>query len=458
MSSDFGVEALEVSAMSLLEHSRQLWQKIHALRQKAENVDKELFTDALHCSARCILGKLEASHAAADLWGGYLDCFTLALDSFGTVFAEDLLWECEDIFTALLNFPVEPKDLFQEYSSCLAIQQRTRKRTSTDYTAPTPPCPMLESMSWEVAVVPDIPHDEVRAYLDSLPPKLTFPLQRGMVLLCLSNPLPLPGANFVRYGFSCDTCHINNIQVGFQAVICGNGDKAVVRSEGRFSNAAYRIGFDICVGCAVYFYRDAVLRLSHAIEDCSRTFRVSPAADVKLHSFASEGNVAHLTVSFRPWGARPIVWIPKQKGPNPPADWRSAVRIESHLRYDPSLGDGGGYDYLCSICLQPLANDMAVLETMCGHCFHVDCAQEMLTMMDDRCPVCRRKYVFGTWFELGNRSNTYNVQFDCPADTTEFLLTVGALLTTNGEYDNPTNIAACRTMLFKTSLRYSFGC
>ncbi|ESL07982.1 hypothetical protein TRSC58_04323 [Trypanosoma rangeli SC58] len=232
-------------------------------------------------------------------------------------------------------------------------------------------------------------------------------------------------------------------------MICDSGDEAGVRSEVRFLNMPNRGGFDICLSCAVYFYRDASLKLSQALGDCLQSYRVSPVADIKLHSFVSEENVAHLTVSVLPWGARPIVWVLRQDGHNPPANWRSAVKMKSCHQYDPSLRNGGSYDDQCATCMQPLANGMPVLVTVCGHWFHVDCVQEMLSMMSDECPVCRREKVLASCFDVVGRSNMYNVQVDCPTASKEFILVVGALLTLNGEYNNPTNIAACRSILVK---------
>ncbi|EAN98689.1 hypothetical protein TcCL_ESM02429 [Trypanosoma cruzi] len=436
--------------------SASLWRKIRNMREESQTVDEFLFKRVLLCSARCVLAKLEESGGAEEQWIGYLDFFMEAVRSFGTRYADPLLGTCEEVFHLVLGYPEKPRDLFHEYLFCLSAQRHQCMGMNPNLAGTAPKCPMLENKSTEVALVPEVPLNEVRQYVNDLPQRLTFPLQNGVVRMRLGNPLPIPDVGYVRGGYRCDTCCISNIQVAYQAMLYDDMDKAGVRSAVHFRNLANRVGFDMCVACAVYFYRDAVLRLSQFLGDHSRTFRVGPDADVQLHSFSSEGNVVKFTVSILPWGARPIVWIADKEEYNPPAAWRLAVKIESCNQYDPSRRNGGSDDDQCAICLQLLANGTPVLETPCKHCFHVDCVQEMRSMMDDECPFCRRENVFTSCVNLTSQLNMYKVQVDLPNEAKEIVLAVGSLLTSDGEYNNPTNIAACRSILVRHSCIMDF--
>ncbi|KEG12581.1 hypothetical protein DQ04_01601060 [Trypanosoma grayi] len=450
MSSSVDVAIRKLNGNDARRKATHLWEKVHEMSAASQSIGKPMLHEVLSYSARALLYKLEQTGIAEERWLGFLSFFTSAMLSLGTHEAEKLLQICEEIFYIVLCYPDNPLDLFCEYLLCLSSQRHQRERRVDAASSDAARCPELENASADdVALVPEIPLSEVRRCLSVMPQRLTFPLQSGVVRLRLANPLPIPDVSAIRGGYTCDTCHINTIYVAYQAMLYDDGNAESVRSAARLGERSEALGFDMCVGCAVFFFRNACSRLSQALRDPFRTLRVSSAANLKLLSLVSKGDVVIVNVSVAPWGAQPIAWIAEEGVHLPPAAWRSGVRVTSHNRYVPSKATGGNPGDECAICMQPLDDGTAVLEMCCNHWFHVECIQEAQRMMADECPLCRRPGVFARFGGLALELNSYEVRISRPPETTRFVLVLGALLTLDGKYDNPTNIAACKSFLIE---------
>ncbi|CCW70781.1 unnamed protein product [Phytomonas sp. Hart1] len=157
----------------------------------------------------------------------------------------------------------------------------------------------------------------------------------------LSNPLPF--VSKLDNEFECDACSQNGLQVGFQAVTDSN-------TRNSFCFRPHKYGYDVCLPCAVFFYKAAFERVERALHPDPRLNRpfahgklsgavvwslsASPITDnciMKAHiadldydetkkgmhcrhsKGKEEGFIITMKVGVSPYGAYPVAWLVKKR-------------------------------------------------------------------------------------------------------------------------------------------------
>lgn len=309
----------QISTAQALERTRQLWESVKQRSNEDDILPRSKYVEVLRYTARRILVKLEDAGFEADTWRTYTSFIAQAILAYGTSEAQSYLCIVERLMSAVLAFSTRPVPLLKEYLHCTAAQSTQRNEELPAYMASKPfgkfpalePLPDLEYDDDFVACVAPCPVMDVISVLERLPRQLTFAHSHGIVHLRLCNPLKIPGCAYVSAGYSCDTCHLRGIRVGFQAMVYDNEEangaqsQYNVRSEAQISSRK-SYGFDVCVACAVFFYARQQQHLLALMRAPHFTYAFGHAAGVKVLSAsyrARWNSVSHDTTSFRHLGA-----------------------------------------------------------------------------------------------------------------------------------------------------------
>ncbi|CAD2213932.1 Ring finger domain/RING-like zinc finger containing protein, putative [Angomonas deanei] len=250
------------------------------------------------------------------------------------------------------------------------------------------------------------------------------------VRLELANPIMFEYA----CGYRCDCCGRSHVQVAFRSVL-------------------YRgIGFDVCLTCVVFLYKEYVKHLVAAVStlrcsrqpfrglDCRRPLQWLWSLEV---TEGEEDGVWHVeaVVGLAMYSTLPAMWtVPAEQLagledelaatrdeeapeyitvtqrveeclPHPPADWRQRCAIERTAAV--SVGKEETCfecedNERCAICLGNMRDEKEIpLRTLCGHWFHMACIDDVRFSANDDdgngdeedgalqaggcCPLCRRK-------------------------------------------------------------------
>ncbi|KAK7200422.1 Zinc finger (RING finger) containing protein [Novymonas esmeraldas] len=312
-----------IPAADAVSRTGALWEAVKQRRAEDGPLPLSTYAELLQYTARRILVRLEDGHVDGDTWGSYVDFATQALFAHGTADMPSYLAILERILKAVLVFPVEPEPLLKEYLHCAVAQGAQRSSAVSAYASahpvddvpPLEKAPDLEYNDALVACIPARPVTEVMKVLASLPTRLTFAHRHAVVHLGLCNPLPIPGCAYVSTGYSCDTCRLRGIRVGFQAMVYdGDAEDAtaagvaaaaaaapaatapvvpaasVVHRSGRSVRSDAQIsrklsyGFDVCMACAVFFYGQQRENLLSLLHPPHRPYALGHAAGVVILS------------------------------------------------------------------------------------------------------------------------------------------------------------------------------
>ncbi|GET89125.1 hypothetical protein, conserved [Leishmania tarentolae] len=287
----------QISAAQALERTQQLWERVQQQRKENDLLPQSTYVEVLCYTARRILVKLEDVGFDADTWRTYTNFFTQAVLAYGTSEMQSYLRIVERLMKVILAFPTRPLSLLQEYLYCVVAQAAQRNEEVATYVAdnPSSKLPVLErlpDLEYDdkfVACVEPRPVMDVISLLGRLPKQLTFAHSNAVVHLRLSNPLKIPGCAYVSAGYSCDTCHLRGIRVGFQAMVYDNDEADAsqstcnVRSDAEISSKK-SYGFDVCVACAVFLYAQQQQHLLALLHATHFTFAFGHAAGVKVLS------------------------------------------------------------------------------------------------------------------------------------------------------------------------------
>lgn len=315
---------------------------------------------------------------------------------------------------------------------------------------------------------------------------LTLLVDNAVAHLELTNPLA-PALSYSSNGmYQCDSCCLHNIQVAYEAVIYES-----VRNN--FVHDSDCVGYDVCVPCAVFFFKSAfvgLLRAMHPRPDSRVPFNSDTTSRLVIWSLRTHGedNVVEMLVGVSPLCARPLAW----EASLDVEGWSCAVdacseslsdgsvyvtydcgldrhlpiprgRKEARIVYEGFGAGRLGEDSTCCVCLEPLTmSEKPLFETKCGHLFHRDCIMsvyqlktfrpvtdesgEQVMSMSSCCPLCREMDFMPPVDDVqySIRHNVFRIYVPVHYNSAgKSLVGLGGLLSDNGLYYNPTNVSSC---------------
>eukprot|EP00796_Vickermania_ingenoplastis_P003743 gene3743-2639_t len=357
-------------------------------------------------------------------------------------------------------------------------------------------CPILFA-------IPPVLHPTLMTLIQSgaVPASLSLAGQCGVLHCVLNNPFPISDAYCASDCIMCDTCHHPDIYCGYRAVFLRNKAKKQTAQEEeaesrptttptRTSSARAeweadhhtgsivegRIGFDVCVACASFFYSRTLFHLERCLRPPYSSFQTKDA-QVKVlltqlrtsssSSSSSPESVLRLRCAISPLGASPIAWemgapesyqhmtsTPRRDPSSsssylePPQNWSTKMKVHPFF-IEKEMVEMYGEKWkaeACPICLDPLAAAPCIT-SWCRHAYHVSCVEDMLLSSGaaTRCPLCRTPNAFPPLTgPSALKQNVFEVTLTLSSHAAEehasCMVFVGSLL--REDYQNPTNIGA----------------
>ncbi|AYU79365.1 hypothetical protein LdCL_250008600 [Leishmania donovani] len=261
---------------------------------------------------------LEYAGFDADTWWTYRSFFTQTILAHGTPEAQSYLCIVERLISAVLAFPTRPVSLLEEHLHCAVAQSTQRNEELLVYMV-NKPFGKLPALEWLpgleygddfVACVALRPVRDVMSVLERLPRQLTFARSDAIVDLKLCNPLEIPGCAYVSAGYSCATCRLRGIRVGFQAMVYDNEEADAAQSKYNMHSdvqVSHRksYGLDACMTYAAFFYTQPQQHLLPLMHAPHFTYAFGHAAGVKVLSAscrARRHSVSHDSTGFQHLG------------------------------------------------------------------------------------------------------------------------------------------------------------